>query len=207
MCVFSLSLSSFSLRLSAFYHDSHSVFGFRECASGSCCDEIMRRDVVIQQFRPKGHICSLSFPLYICRRVSLPLSTLTFYNTLCIFWVCTLQFLPSIYHLYCISAHQRRLFWHVAFLIWLMVEGFVGLTAYQLDWWAGVDVNVTQLPCGHSLSFNWLVFKRILLFQQVATFEIASQKWWRYKHTFNLLFIQHQWLLNSALFPQIDWEA
>lgn len=37
-----------------------------ESALGSWCDTVMRGDVVIQQFQPKGHICSLSFALRIC---------------------------------------------------------------------------------------------------------------------------------------------
>lgn len=54
----------------------------RENAPGSLCDTVMRGDVVIQQFLPKGHICSLSFcspylseSLFIyrgCTRQSLP---------------------------------------------------------------------------------------------------------------------------------------
>lgn len=45
----------------------------RESAPGSRCDKVMRGDVVIQQFQPKGHICSPSFALCICLCLSLPL--------------------------------------------------------------------------------------------------------------------------------------
>lgn len=65
--VFPLCLPSL-LSFSAFYHNRHSVF-----APGSRCDKVMRGDVVIQQFQPKGHICSPSFALCICLCLSLPL--------------------------------------------------------------------------------------------------------------------------------------
>lgn len=67
LCIF---LSFFSLPL--FYHDSPSVCGTTESALGSWCDEVMRRDVVIQQFQPKGHICSLSFAHSISVRIFSP---------------------------------------------------------------------------------------------------------------------------------------
>lgn len=62
-------------------------------APGSLCDTVMRGDVVIQQFLPKGHICSLSF-------CSPYLS-----ESLFIYRGCTLQSLPG---------HQRVVATHSA---------------------------------------------------------------------------------------------
>lgn len=92
--VFPLCLPSL-LSFSAFYHDRHSVFGSRESAPGSRCDKVMRRDVVIQQFQPKGHICSPSFALCICLCLSLPLLPLPFSISPFIYWIRSLQFLPE----------------------------------------------------------------------------------------------------------------
>lgn len=97
----------------SFYYDSLCVCGSRESAPGSCCDEVMRRDVVIQQFQPKGHICSLSFALCICLDLSRSLFFgLPFFIALYIEDVLC-SFCQCIYHLYCINAHQRKLFWTV----------------------------------------------------------------------------------------------
>lgn len=52
-----------------------------ESALGSWCDTVMRGDVVIQQFQPKGHICSLSFALHICP--NLPFLYLSIEDALC----------------------------------------------------------------------------------------------------------------------------
>lgn len=110
------------------------VCGSRESAPGSWCDEVMRRDVVIQQFQPKGHICSLSFALYISLHLSRWLFMLCVSLSLCLsieYVLCSLC--PStsehIYHLYCISTHQRRLFWTVGFCYDSWRGGVVGLTA------------------------------------------------------------------------------
>jgi len=57
----------------------HSACGFGESASGSQCDEVRRRDMVTQQFQPKGHICSLSFALHICLHLSSIIILLSIY--------------------------------------------------------------------------------------------------------------------------------
>lgn len=54
-------------------------------APGSWCDEVMRGDVVIQQFLPKGHICSLSFGLYISLHLSRCLSLLSLCPSLSVY--------------------------------------------------------------------------------------------------------------------------
>lgn len=89
------SLFFFSLRL--FYHDGLSVCGSRESAPGSWCDEVMRRDVVIQQFQPRGHICSLSFALSISVCISLaPTLALPVFISLFIYGICTLPALAPV---------------------------------------------------------------------------------------------------------------
>lgn len=68
------------------FHDSFCMCGFRQSAPGSWCDEVMRRDVVIQQFQPKGHICSLSFALY----MSASLFLYSYLSVYLLYWVCAL---------------------------------------------------------------------------------------------------------------------
>lgn len=94
LCTFFRLLLLWCLPVQSFITTGLSAHGTEEeNAPGSLCDTVMRGDGVIQQFLPKGHICSLSFcspylseSLFICRG-------------------CTLQSLPG---------HQRALTTHSA---------------------------------------------------------------------------------------------
>lgn len=71
MC-FSPSLSSRCLSLAFNMTVALCVCVPGERAPGSGSDEVMRGDAVTQHFQPKGHICSLSFALYVCISCALP---------------------------------------------------------------------------------------------------------------------------------------
>lgn len=129
-----------------------------ESALGSWCDTVMRRDMVIQQFQPKGHICSLSFGLYICLCIYLSQSLFLLSPSLSLFiyWGCTLQFLPGYQGVFttysALHSNQKRLFVTFDFWIWIIVKGFV-------DCWLLSPSCPAALHC----SFNWLVLKSILI--------------------------------------------
>ncbi len=88
-------------------------------------NEKRRGDSAVSTQRP--HLLSFLCSLYLSTSLFLlPLSLCLF-----IYWGCSLCLSTSecIYHLYCTNTHQRRWFWIVDFSIWLIVDGFVGLTA------------------------------------------------------------------------------
>lgn len=161
MCFFLVSVLSLPL----FYHDGLSVCGSRESAPGSWCDEVMRRDVVIQQFQPKGHICSLSFAVSISVCISLAAYfALPLFISLFIYWICTLLFLSEYQWVYSPPKYPSE---RIILDCWLFdmthTGRFFSFIAGNLTM-----MNATQMPCSQSLSFNWLVFGSILISQQLA---------------------------------------
>lgn len=94
-------------------------------APGSLCNTVMRGDVVIQQFLPKGHICSLSFLLPVSVWISVCLSRMHS--------AVSARAPAPRYHPLCINIKWKEIIFHS----WLL-----GLAR-------GVFIVGRWMPCGH----------------------------------------------------------
>lgn len=102
-----------------------------ESAPGSWCDTVMRRDMVIQQFQPQGHICSLSFLYLSASCIALLFSVYLMRMYSAVAWVPV-----RIYHLCFINTHQTVHCFDCGLLDMSHCRGFCWLL-----------VTVTKLPC------------------------------------------------------------
>lgn len=148
-------------------------------------NEKRRGDSAVSAQRP--HLLSFLCSLYLSRSFSLPFFWSPFlYRS--IYRGCTLQFLP----VYLPPILHKCPSEEVILDCWLIVEGFVGLQVdAQFSDEQGLMANVTQLLWALT---GW--YLSILINQQVATFETASQKW----NSINIILISYRVLQKWCIF-------